>query len=43
MRRALLLTALVCGTVPALFAQEPPAPVAPLSVDTLFNPAKKVE
>ena len=40
MRRALLLTVLVCGSVPALFAQ---GAVAPLSMDSLFNPAKKVE
>ncbi len=43
MRRALLLTVLVCGSVPALFAQEKAAPAVPLSVDSLFNPAKKVD
>lgn len=40
MRRALLLTALAVGSVPALYAQEA---VAPLSIDSMFNPAHKVE
>jgi dipeptidyl-peptidase-4 len=39
MRRALLLTALAMGSVPALHAQ---GAAAPLSIDSMFNPAKKV-
>lgn len=41
MRRALVLMALVCGSMPVLVGQEA-AQVAPLSVDSLFNPAKEV-
>ena len=40
MRRALILIALAVGSIPALYAQDA---AAPLSIDSMFNPAHKVE